>query len=41
MASDTLLALGAVAAIPFVILAVGLPVVLAVRLLLWAGDLIF
>jgi hypothetical protein len=41
MAADVLLVLGTVAAIPFIVLAVGLPVVLAVRLLLWAGDLIF
>jgi hypothetical protein len=31
--------LGTVAAIPFAMLAVGLPVVVLVRLLLWAGAL--
>jgi hypothetical protein len=40
LAADTLLLLGFVAALPFVIIAVGLPVVLIVQLLLWVGRLL-
>jgi hypothetical protein len=39
LAADTLLLLGVVAAISFVILAVGLPVVLVIQLVLWVGRL--
>jgi hypothetical protein len=40
MAADALLTLGVVAAIPFAILAVGLPVILLVRVVLWVVSLI-
>jgi hypothetical protein len=38
--SDTLFLVGFVAMIPFVILAVGLPIVLALQILLWLGRLL-
>jgi hypothetical protein len=37
---DVLMLLGVILSIPFVILAVGMPIVLVVRLLLWIGRLV-
>ena len=39
-AGDVVLMLGIAVAIPFVVLAVGLPIVLIVQLLLWLGRLV-
>jgi hypothetical protein len=40
LASDTAALLGLVLAVPFVMLAVGLPIVLLIQLLLWMGRLV-
>lgn len=40
LASNTALLLGLVMALPFVILAVGLPIVLLIQLLLWVSRLV-
>jgi hypothetical protein len=37
---DVLMLLGVILSIPFVILAVGMPIVLVVQLLLWIGRLV-
>lgn len=39
-ASETLALLGVVYAVPFVILAIGIPFALCVRLLLWVGGML-